>query len=140
MSLPLHACRCPYLVGRCRRPQEARLSVHGYRLRMDASYGGGNGPARQSHIRSFAPFSDKVRAAMAADDWAAASTLAECDALSSVTTMQVRSWPTSVRPFGEPSRRKVAALFASAWVTVALFQFAPASPAVAPQPKSVWTV
>jgi len=118
--------------------------VHGFRLRMDANYGSGNGPARQSHIRSFAPFSDKVRAAMAADDWAAASTLAECDAINSVTTLQVRNWPTSVRPFGEPSRRKVAALLASAWITMALFAPAPPAvappPAMAPEPKFGWSI
>ena len=119
-SLQLCACRCLYFVGHSHLPQEARLSVHGFRLRMDSTYGSCNGPARQSHIRSYAPFSDKVRAAMAADDWAAASTLAECDALNSVTPMQVRNWPTSVRPFGEPSRRKVAAMLASAWITMAL--------------------
>jgi len=116
--------------------------VHGFRLRMDANYGSGNGPARQSHIRSFAPFSDKVRAAMAADDWAAASTLAECDAINSVTALQVRNWPTSVRPFGKPSNLKIAALIAAFGATWNLEMFASAiwQPATAPQPKSVWTV
>ena len=101
--------------------------MHGFRLRMDANYGSGNGPARQSHIRSFAPFSDKVRAAMAADDWAAASMLAERDALNSVTPTQARNRPKRARAFGKPSLLEWIALGALSGITTALF--------VVPQPQ-----
>ena len=101
--------------------------MRNFRLRMDSTYGSGNSPARQSYIRSYAPFSDKVRGLMAADDWVTASALAKRDALNSVTPTQARNRSTSAPAFGKPSLLEWFALSIFAGITTALV--------VVPQPQ-----